>query len=379
MSFSHIVGLEQPVAVLRRAIVAERVSHAYLLHGPANIGKTLLAHEFAKAVNCETNTAIDSVESVDPCDECSACRRIDQGSHPDIRAIRPMAKVQAEDEEGGADVVIEGAMITTEQVGHLVTEASLKASQARRKVFIISSAEAMNPTAANRLLKTLEEPPPSTTLVLTTQNLSRLLPTIISRCQMVKCHPAPPAVAEEGLRTRFPDADPGALRSMVALSGGRVGWAIRLLDHPETLELRDRLLDAAASLPARDWFEGMAVGEGLIGAAEEWWLATEDAEFAEKALKASPDRVRRTKMNDVLDVLLTWFRDLSLLAAGGNVELVINADRGDELAAIARERQPARVQRACGDIEEARAQIRGNANLRLAAEVLAFKLIRACR
>ncbi|NSW58165.1 MAG: DNA polymerase III subunit delta' [Armatimonadetes bacterium] len=375
MSFSSIIGLEQPIAVLSRAIQSGRVSHAYLFHGPPSIGKTLLAREFAKTLNCEAT--LDG--SVDCCDVCSSCTRIDRDAHPDVHLVRPLAKVQADEEDGGADVVIEGALITTDQIKDVVVDANLKATQARRKVFIISCAEAMNPQAANRLLKTLEEPPPGTTLVLTTQNLSTLLPTILSRCQMIKCQP--PALSEAGMAliARYPERDPGLIRSVVALSGGRIGWALNLLQHPAALELRNNLLDTAASLPKRDWFEGMALGEKLIQAAEEWWLATEESEFAEKALKASRDRVCRTRMNEVLNILLTWFRDLALLTSGGPNDLLINADRSEQLAAVASRSSLSRVSEACRDIEQARREFRGNANLRLTAEVLAFKLIRASR
>ena len=159
-------------------------------------------------------------------------------------------------------------MITTEQIGQLISEANLKATEARRKMFIIASAERMNVASANRLLKTLEEPPGDTSLILTTQNLSGLLPTIISRCQVLTFHPASLVEAEEALALQFPEADRGALRSVVALSGGRVGAAIRLLRHEGVLKIRSELLDLAASLPKREWFEGMMIGERLVSFAD---------------------------------------------------------------------------------------------------------------
>ena len=377
MSFSTVIGHEQPITILRRAIHGGRISHAYLFFGPPNVGKTLVAREFAKAVNCETNRAFAAPQDVNACDACPSCDYIDRDMHADVHLFRPQTSVQADEEGGGKEVVIEGAMITTEQIGQLIAEANLKANRGRRKVFIITTAEAMNPTSANRLLKTLEEPPGDTTLILTTQNLSALLPTIISRCQMLTFRPAPRQEAEAALSARFPDVEAGAVRSVAALAGGRIGWAMRLLEHPEVLQLRTSLLDLAASLPGREWVEGMAVGERLIEAAEAWWLATEEPDFAERALKASRDRVLRTRMNDVLDVLLTWFRDLALLAAGGDQGLVVNSDRPTAQAAEGRD--PARLGKACEDIEQARKQLRGNANLRLTAEVLAFKLISATR
>lgn len=380
MSFSQVIGQERPISILRRALFTQRVSHAYLFVGPPNVGKSLVGREFAKAANCEINTEFASAESVEPCDQCLSCRRIADDAHPDVRVIRPLARVQAEDEEGTREAaVIEGSMISTEQVADLVTEVGMKATQARRKVFMVLSAEAMNPTAANRLLKTLEEPPGTTTLILTTHNPGGLLPTIVSRCQSLTFRAAPLHEAEAALRARYPEADLGTLRSVVALSGGRVGWAIRLLSRPQVLRLRTELLNLAASLPGRQWVEGMAVGEKLLEAAENWWLATEDPELAEKALRASRDRVLRTRMSDVLDVLATWFRDLALLTAGGDPGLVINADRLTELQGLSKLRNAARCRRACEDIETTRRELRGNANLRLAAEVLAFKLISASR
>ncbi len=378
MSFESVIGQQRAVEVLRRAVYAQRVPQAYLFLGPANVGKTLVARELAKTLNCETRATFATPAEVAPCEECANCRRIQRDIHPDVHLVRPRAKVQAEEEAGG-DVVIEGAMITTEQIGAVVAEANLKANQARRKVFIITSAERMNATSANRLLKTLEEPPGETTFILTTQNPGALLPTIISRCQVLSFRPAPLHEAEAALRRRYAEVDPGVLRSVAALSGGRIGWAVHLLEHPEVLALRGEILDLAASLPGREWFESMAVGERIVGAAEKWWLATEDPEFAEKALKASPDRVVRTKMGDVLDILSTWFRDLALLAAAGDPQLVINADRAERLREIAAGRAPARCVEACADLEETRRQLRGNANLRLAAEVLALKLMSAVR
>jgi DNA polymerase-3 subunit delta' len=383
MSFRSVIGHERPISVLRRAIESGRIAHAYLFIGPPNVGKTLVAVEFARALNCEgVGPSLfgdePAVAPGDACGQCEACQLIERGAHPDIHVIRPQSRVQAQ-EEGGADVTIEGAQITTEQIGDLIAQANLKATRARRKVFVVTSAEAMNPTSANRLLKTLEEPPGDTTLILTTANPSGLLPTIISRCQNLNFRPALHAAAEEALHQRFPEVDRAQLRSVVALSGGRIGWAIRLLRHPQVLQLRAQLLDLVASLPGREWFEGMALAEKLLEAAEGWWLATEEEDFAERTLKASRDRVLRTKMNDVLDVLLTWFRDLALLSAGGDPSLVINADRLEALQAAAAGRNPGKARRACEDIEQIRQQLRGNAHLRLASEVLAFKLISAMR
>jgi DNA polymerase III subunit delta' len=459
MSFANVIGQEAAINVLRRSLAAQRVPQAYLFIGPPNVGKTLVAVEFAKAANCtsppgplptlvderlgegENGTApaaqalglfdeveakavapaapqalglFDEVEEEPPpprpeakdgllpptplprrdeenvadlrtglpdaCDVCHNCVRIGRLAHPDFRLVRPLVKIQTESTEGEADVTqIEGAMITTDQVADLIADANLKISQARRKVYVIVGAEAMNVTAANRLLKTLEEPPGATTFVLTTANVSALLPTIISRCQALHFRPVPTDLAVPFLSARYPDVDLGVVKSVAAFSGGRIGWADHLLAHPGVLAVRDGLLEMAASLPQRQPGEAMVLGETLLTFAEHWWLATEEGDVAEKLLKGNRDRVLRTKMNDLLDVIVTWFRDLALISSHGEERLVINADRAEQLQRAAKAYTPSHCGQVCEELEAIKTQLRGNANLRLAAEITMLKLIGASR
>ena len=477
MSFAKVIGQDAAINVLRRALAAERVPQAYLFIGPPNVGKTLVAVEFAKAANCtappgsedgtsppdplatsgeegngllppgplpqreggigapslslfgdeaaapslslfgdeaaaapslfdaparpETSAVLDAPTPADEppaspspisepaagethsrlpdaCDVCRNCTRIGRLAHPDFRLVRPMVKIQMEAAEGESDITqIEGAMITTDQVADLIADANLKISQARRKIYVIVGAEAMNVAAANRLLKTLEEPPGATTFVLTTANVSALLPTIVSRCQALHFRPIPTELAVPHLAARYPDVDPGVVKSVAAFSGGRIGWADHLLAHPGVLAVRDGLLEMAASLPQRQPGEAMVLGETLLTFAEHWWLATEDGDVAEKLLKGNRDRVLRTKMNDLLDVIVTWFRDLALISSGGEERLLINADRAPQLHQAAPAYNATRCGVVCEEIEAVKRQLRGNANLRLAAEIAMLKLIGA--
>ena len=461
MSFANVIGQEAAINVLRRALAAQRVPQAYLFIGPPNVGKTLVAVEFAKATNCtsppgpldctsppgplprregenDTTTSapglpalglFDEVEESaaapqslslfddepavaspavsvpsppvafslnaegetgtapsaraglpDACDVCHTCERIGRLAHPDFRLVRPLVKIQMESTEGESDVAqIEGAMITTDQVADLIADANLKISQARRKIYVIVGAEAMNVAAANRLLKTLEEPPGATTFVLTTANVSALLPTIISRCQALHFRPVPTDLAVPYLAARYPDVDPGVVKSVAAFSGGRIGWADHLLAHPGVLAVRDGLLEMTASLPQRQPGEAMVLGETLLTFAEHWWLATEEGDVAEKLLKGNRDRVLRTKMNDLLDVIVTWFRDLALISSGGEERLLINADRVVQLRKAAPAYNATRCGAVCEEIAAVKTQLRGNANLRLAAEITMLKLIGASR
>ncbi len=389
MSFAQIAGHEGTLQVLKKAVLTGRIPQAYLFVGPPNVGKTLAAVELAKALNCEALTDPQTVDDIQPCDQCSSCLRIAKGTHPDFRIVQPVTRIDAiDDEETEVDaataersqkqdefVQMEGAEIRISQVRELIGSASLMTNQARRRIYIITSAETMNIAAANAFLKTLEEPSAATTFVLTTASPNDLLPTIVSRCQVVNFHPVPAGVARDFLASRYPQVSAEQIQSIVAMSSGRIGWAIKLLQQPEVLQIRSDLLDLCVRLAQADWVECLRGGELLVDAAERWWLATNEAELAEKALKASRDRILRTSMHDLLDILATWFRDLLLLASEAGAEGIINIDRAEQLRGLAGRYDAKKCQAACQHLQRMHGQLGQNANLRLAAENLALRLI----
>jgi DNA polymerase III subunit delta' len=384
---ADIVGHQAPLQVLRRAIVTDRVTHAYLFVGPPNIGKALTALQFAKALNCERHPTFASAAEVECCDECETCRRISRRIHPDYREIRPLVNLRSEEgdraeEEENADladdVEMEGALIGRPQISQLVTDANLKIVSARRRVYVLVSAENMNVVGANQLLKTLEEPPGDTTLILTTSSPSQLLPTVVSRCQVLTFHPVPREVAEPALLTRFPDLDPALVRTVVALSGGRIGWAHRLLQTPAAFAIRGELMDLCRDLKTMEQFDCLRLGEQIVDAVERWWRATApDEDVAEKALKKARDRVVRTRFPDVADLLASWFRDLVLAGADSAATQVINQDRLADLQRLAPLYSPEACRKVVVFIEDLKRQLRQNANVRLSAEVLALRMLTA--
>lgn len=373
MSFAQVAGHQGTLRVLKRAVLTGRVPHAYLFVGPPNVGKTLVAVELAKALNCETLQQVESLDDIEPCDQCSACVRIQKGTHPDFRLLYPTTRLDSD--EGDELITMEGAEIRIKQVRGLIESASLKISQARRRVYIITEADTMNANAANAFLKTLEEPPGATTLILTTTGPADLLPTIVSRCQIVSFHPVPAAEACDFLSARYPDADHGQIQSIVAMSAGRVGWAQRLLQEPEVMQIRSELFDLCVRLADADWVQCLRAGELLVDAAERWWLATAEAELAQRALKASRDRVLRTAMHSLLDMLATWFRDLLLLSSSPGSDGLVNVDRADQLRSLAARYDVGKCEAACRHLQAMHGQLKQNANLRLAAETLALRLI----
>src|SRR2546429_4718200 len=164
-----IIGHEHAINALRRALVTERVRHAYLFSGPEHIGKALLAQRFAQTLLC--TGGIDAHDAPqNPCNACLSCRKVMHGNHPDIHYIsRPPEK----------------QFILIEQVRALQADAARKTLEGRRNIFIIQGMHEMNVQAANCLLKTLEEPEPDVVLLLTVPDPGSLLPTILSRVQQV--------------------------------------------------------------------------------------------------------------------------------------------------------------------------------------------------
>ncbi|MFV9511751.1 DNA polymerase III subunit delta' [Tepidibacillus sp. LV47] len=160
MSFDQIIGQQKVAEQLKRTIQNNRVAHAYIFVGQEGVGKTKMALEFAKALNCEKGNG-------DACDHCLHCRRIDHFNHPDVILVKP-----------------EKQTITMEQIRQLQHQFHYKAMNSKRKIYIIEQAETLTTVAANSLLKFIEEPHSAVTILFLVENLHMVLPTIRSRCQV---------------------------------------------------------------------------------------------------------------------------------------------------------------------------------------------------
>lgn len=190
------------VQTLKRAAApGGRLSHAYLLHGTAGTGKRTLARIFAAGLVCTAGEGR-------PCGKCAACRKAEKAGHPDLIIVRPP--------EGKS-------MITVDQIRALREEVHLRPNEARYRVVMIEGAEMMNSSAANALLKVLEEPPPYLIFILTADNRTLLPETIASRCICLELCEVSPDQAEQWLKEQFPDEDPSAIEEAVLCGGGNLG------------------------------------------------------------------------------------------------------------------------------------------------------------
>jgi len=240
VSWQRVRGHEAQRQAFERVIQRGRLAHAYLFTGPPGIGKRLFADEFAKALLCESRPA----ERFEACDHCAACVQVAAGTHPDhFLASRPEESLE----------------LPISVMREFCHQLALKPARGRDKVAILDDADDLNEEAANCFLKTLEEPPPRSVLLLISTSADRQLPTIVSRCQVVHFQPLPAQIVRE-LVVGQGIEDETLLRRIVPLSGGSPGQALALAD-PALWEFRRRLLEGLVQprcdtvTLARSWIE----------------------------------------------------------------------------------------------------------------------------
>jgi DNA polymerase-3 subunit delta' len=343
MPFSEIIAQDRALIPLRSALRRGALHHAYLFGGPEGVGKASAARLLAQAANCQGRATPEGGLPDDPCGTCGPCRKIAKGIHPDVVVIaeeRVMAKAGAWEPKGGRtpskDVVVD-------QIRELVDRRlSLRRVEGRRRFVVLDPADAMNPQAQNALLKTLEEPPEDTTLVLVAASPDALLPTIRSRCLRISFAPLPADVVAARLVAE--GHAPEAARLAAALSGGSLGRALAL-DDDALAEERDAVA-AAASLDPSD-----------AGT----WLAFAKAHGGDRESAAR-----------VCELLLLWLRDVVAAQAasdapGGAAALAL-PDLAEATARVAEAISPAAALGRRREVTRTAAALRQNAAPVLALE-----------
>jgi len=320
-----LLGHEWAVNLLRQHIVHDAVRHAYLFAGPPGVGRRTLAIRFARALSC-TNPPAPG----ESCGTCRTCQQIEAMQYPDLSVV------QAESE---------GAVLKIDQVREVNHSLSLKPYQSKYRVALFLRFQEANLNAQNALLKTLEEAPGHAILILTADNAEQLLPTIISRCEIMRLRALPIEAVEEHLQQN--GASPGDARLLAHLSNGRLGFALRLMTDPEGLKSRaERLDDLRELMPA---------------------TRVKKFSYADKLAK-DKDTFRR-----VLMLWSSYYRDVMLTAAQASSPLA-NIDRAEEITALAKSLSLSQARKTVGSLERAVELLDKNINARLLAEVTLLDL-----
>jgi DNA polymerase-3 subunit delta' len=323
----NLLGHEWAVDMLRRHVARDEVRHAYLFCGPPGLGRRTLALRLAQAVNCPQPIA----EGI-PCGTCRDCKQIESMRHPDMTVI------QAIDDEG---VSKEGGTLKVEYIRDARRALSLKPFQSKYRIALFLRFQEANDSAANALLKTLEEAPAHAILLLTADNPEQLLPTIVSRCEILRLRPLPLGAVEADLIERGVDAERARLISHI--SGGRPGYARRLIEDSALLEKREeRLNDLQTLLPA---------------------TRVQKFAYAEKISK-DKDAMRQTVL-----IWLSYWRDVMLRVAQADTPLT-NVDLNMEIEFLAGRLDLPVARRVVSSLESALEKMDRNVNSRLLMEVL---------
>ncbi len=293
MSFKSILGQSQPKKILANALQNSSVAHAYLFYGPESIGKKKLAITLAKALNCK------GTDPLDACNECESCGKIERGTHPDFFYLEPMKTTSTSRE----------AVIKIEMIRELQRKLAYLPYEGKTKVVVIDSAELMNLKTMNSFLKTLEEPPSSTVLLLISSNPSRMLPTLLSRCQGIQCH----SLASSDIRTiiRSQPEEPlteSELDFRVQRSQGSVDRALA-----ENLEQIEKLREQLLAVLEKVSFDRIDI---MFNFAKAWAKHTE-------------------QLQPVLDELSGLIRDLALYRSGCTQSDIQNGDLSAKMIPIA--------------------------------------------
>lgn len=322
MSFHDICGHERQIEQLQNALAQNRIPHAYLFYGLEGVGKRLIAHTFAKALNCLT-------DGQDACDVCSSCVKADHKNHLDIMVLEP-----------------EGQFIKVSAIRTLQERMKFKPWEGKRRVILFDHAERMNDVAANALLKILEEPPAANIMILISALLSQLPATILSRCQQVRFNPLPEEQVAGFLQQRLA-IDDAAARLLANSAGGSIARALDM-HNSAYLDMRREIIEVAAA----GWLHDPLLRLSSL---------SRFGQTREEALER-------------LAILRTCYRDAMVYRETGSVGALINQDQNDLIAALSGRLPLMDMIGNIKSINQAVAAIEQNADKALTLEVMMFKL-----
>lgn len=281
MNFKEIIGHERQIEILRNSIKEETVSHSYLFEGQEGLGKRKVALAFSKALLCKDR-------GNEPCNKCSSCIKFQTGNHPDFKMLSPTK-----------------GSIPKKEIDELISSISILPFESRRKVYIIDEGDAIRLDSQNTLLKTLEEPPKYIVIIIVTSNINKIIPTILSRCQDIKFRPVENKKIIEYLEKSY-GVDEEKAKLICDFAKGSLKKAIELAESDEFLKKREEIINIIDEIVKGNKIRVFTASD----------LLSKD----------------KDNIEEILDMIIYWFRDLLIYKELGESSLLINKDKIDILS-----------------------------------------------
>lgn len=320
-SFKDVVGHKDIIQYIRNAVTAGQVSHAYILNGERGSGKKMLASLFAMTLLCEQ-------KGPDPCNQCHSCKQANSGNHPDIIHVT---------HEKPNTISVDDIR---EQVNATV---AVKPYQGPYKVYIIDRAELLTVQAQNALLKTIEEPPEYAVFLLLTENAETLLPTINSRCVMLKLRNIKDTLIKRYLMENLQVPDYKA-EVCTAFAQGNMGRAIMLANSEHFNEIKDEAVQLLKYI--------------------------REMELSEVIAAINSISAYKLEITDYLDILMIWYRDVLLYKATKEIDKVVFKDQIQYIKEQAKTSSYEGIEKILEALEKAKTRLKANVNFELTMELL---------
>lgn len=319
--FTDIVGQEQLKEHLQNAIAMNKVSHAYIINGERNAGKEFIAKVFAMTLQCEKG-------ETEPCGECHSCKQAQGNNQPDIIYISH----EKPNTIGVEDI--------RSQINNDIV---IKPYSSPRKIYIINEGEKMTPQAQNALLKTLEEPPEYAVILILTTNVEALLPTVLSRCVVLNMKPVPDALVKKYLMEQLAIPDYKA-NICVAFARGNIGKAKLLASSEEFEKVKEEAISLVKNI------NDMEIHEIV------------------KAIKKISEY--KFDVNDYLDILMAWYRDVLFFKATKDVNSLVFKEEIQQIMRVSDRSTYEGIETIVNALQSAKKRLEANVNFDLTMELL---------
>lgn len=324
MDFKSIIGHEQIKEHMQNAIKYNKVSHAYILNGEEGSGKKLLANVFARALECNKG-------GTDACGTCISCIQAESGNHPDIKYVtHEKASIGVDD--------------IREQINN---DIGIKPYSSQYKIYIIDDGSKMTEQAQNALLKTLEEPPTYGIIIILTDNINQLLPTILSRCVTLNLKPVSTDLIKNYLMEKHKVPDYIAELS-ASFSQGNVGKGIKYASSEEFLKMKDEVLHLLRYI--------------------------DDMEFYEIIDAIKNISVNKLEIEDYLDLIMLWYRDILMFKATNDPNVLLFKEEYRYISSQANIRDYEGIENIINAINKAKIRLKANVNFDIAIELMLLSL-----